>query len=413
MSWPGSYRSAAITGEDGKVVFEQKDIEVPEVLVDAGHQRRRLEVLPRHARHARSARRSVRKLVGRVVDTITALGRARAATSPPRRTRQAFHAELTHLLLRQKAAFNSPGLVQRRRRGAPAVLGLLHQLRRGLDGARSSRWPRPRACSSSTAPARAPTSPPIRSSQGAARGRRHRLRPGLLHEGLRRLRRRHQERRQDPPRGEDGHPQRRPPGHRWSSSAARSTRRRRPGRSSTPATTAASTARPTRSIFFQNSNNSVRVTDEFMKAVVDDREWHDPRGARRAMPWTPTGRATCCREISEAALAVRRPGPAVRHHHQRLAHLRRTRRASTRRNPCSEYMFLDDTACNLASLNLMHFRDVDGELRRRGVQARGGRDAHWRRRSSSASPSTPRSRSRRTATTTGRSAWATPTSARC
>ena len=52
--------------------------------------------------------RSVRQLVGRVVDTITALGPARAATSPPTTDRATFHAELTHLLLRQKMAFNSP-----------------------------------------------------------------------------------------------------------------------------------------------------------------------------------------------------------------------------------------------------------------------------------------------------------------
>ena len=58
-------------------------------------------------------------------------------------------------------------------------------------------------------------------------------------------------------------------------------------------------------------------------------------------------------------LGVRRPGPAVRRHDQRVAHLPRPGRINAS-NPCSEYMFLDDTACNLASLNLVRFLGRDG-----------------------------------------------------
>ena len=54
------------------------------------------------------------------------------------------------------------------------------------------------------------------------------------------------------------------------------------------------------------------------------------------------------RKMAEAAWICGDPGHPVRHHHQRLAHVARTRTGSTRRNPCSEYMFLNDTACNLA-----------------------------------------------------------------
>ena len=137
-------------------------------------------------------------------------------------------------------------------------------------------------------------------------------------------------RRQDAPRGEDGHPQRRPPGRRWSSSAARRTRRRRPGRSSTPATTARFNGGGAYdSVFFQNANNSVRVTDEFMKAVLDDATWQTTRVvARRASPTTFTAR-DLMQHDRRGGLAVRRPGHAVRHHHQRLAHLLEHGAAST------------------------------------------------------------------------------------
>ena len=70
-------------------------------------------------------------------------------------------------------------------------------------------------------------------------------------------------------------------------------------------------------------------------------------------------------------LEVRRPRRPVRHHHQRVAHLPAGGRISAA-NPCSEYMFLDNTACNLASLNLVKFVDAEtGDVRRRGLPPRG------------------------------------------
>ena len=67
------------------------------------------------------------------------------------------------------------------------------------------------------------------------------------------------------------------------------------------------------------------------------------------------------REIARSHASVRRSGHAVRHHHQSLAHLESTARINAS-NPCSEYMFLDDSACNLASLNLMKFVGPGGEF---------------------------------------------------
>ena len=104
LAW--EMRTASISGEDGKSVFEQKNIEVPKswsmlaTNVVASKYFRGTPGTP-------DRETSVRKLVSRVVDTLTAWGVEGGyfATTTDRDT---FHAELTHLLLRQKAAFNSP-----------------------------------------------------------------------------------------------------------------------------------------------------------------------------------------------------------------------------------------------------------------------------------------------------------------
>ena len=104
MAW--EYRTAGITGEDGKVVFEQKNIEVPKswsmlaTNVVASKYFRGTPGTPERET-------SVRKLVARVVDTLTRWGQE-GGYFTTETDRQTFHAELTHLLLRQKAAFNSP-----------------------------------------------------------------------------------------------------------------------------------------------------------------------------------------------------------------------------------------------------------------------------------------------------------------
>ncbi len=112
------------------------------------------------------------------------------------------------------------------------------------------------------------------------------------------------------------------------------------------------------SVSGQNSNNSVRVTDEFLRAVQDDSDWNlTYRGSNRI---ASTMKARDLWEkISYAAWACADPGiqfhTTVNDWHTCPAG--GDIRAS---NPCSEYMFLDDTACNLASLNLMQFREGDG-----------------------------------------------------
>jgi len=110
----------------------------------------------------------------------------------------------------------------------------------------------------------------------------------------------------------------------------------------------------------QNSNNSVRITDEFMKAYEDDGEWQTTLRTDGSVFETHKTRAIM-REIAEAAWACADPGvqfdTTINDWHTSAA----TDRINAS-NPCSEFMFLDDTACNLASLNLMKYRSEDGSF---------------------------------------------------
>jgi ribonucleoside-diphosphate reductase alpha chain len=105
----------------------------------------------------------------------------------------------------------------------------------------------------------------------------------------------------------------------------------------------------------QNSNNSVRVTDEFLKAVEDDTDWN--LTARLDGRTVKTVKARDLWEkIGHAAWASADPGIQF---HTTINDWHTCPKSGPIRasNPCSEYMFLDDTACNLASLNLLRFRD--------------------------------------------------------
>jgi ribonucleoside-diphosphate reductase alpha chain len=114
------------------------------------------------------------------------------------------------------------------------------------------------------------------------------------------------------------------------------------------------------SVFFQNSNNSVRVTDEFMRAVLDDGEWQT-RAVLTGETMETYKARDLMRMIAEATWVCGDPGlqfdTTVNDWHT----CPNTARINAS-NPCSEYMFLDDSACNLASINLMKFVDERGEL---------------------------------------------------
>jgi ribonucleoside-diphosphate reductase alpha chain len=116
-----------------------------------------------------------------------------------------------------------------------------------------------------------------------------------------------------------------------------------------------------KSIQYQNANNSVRVTDEFMRAVEEDGEWRLIARTTGKPIGEPIPARELMREIAEAAHRCADPGVQ----YDTTINQWHTSPNSGRinaSNPCSEYMHVDNSACNLASLNLMKFRRPDGTL---------------------------------------------------
>jgi ribonucleoside-diphosphate reductase alpha chain len=116
-----------------------------------------------------------------------------------------------------------------------------------------------------------------------------------------------------------------------------------------------------KSIQYQNANNSVRVTDEFMRAVEEDGEWRLLSRTTGEPVGEPLHARELMREIAEAAWRCADPGVQ----YDTTINQWHTSPNSGRinaSNPCSEYMHVDNSACNLASLNLMKFRRPDGTL---------------------------------------------------
>jgi ribonucleoside-diphosphate reductase alpha chain len=114
------------------------------------------------------------------------------------------------------------------------------------------------------------------------------------------------------------------------------------------------------SVFFQNANHSVRATDEFMRAVVEDREWQT-RYVLTGEPCETFKARDLMKAMAEAAWQCGDPGLQYDTTINDWHTCPNTGRINAS-NPCSEFVFLDDTACNLSSLNLAKFRREDGEF---------------------------------------------------
>jgi ribonucleoside-diphosphate reductase alpha chain len=115
------------------------------------------------------------------------------------------------------------------------------------------------------------------------------------------------------------------------------------------------------SIQYQNANNSVRVTDEFMLAVENDEDWHLTARTTGEPVGEPVRARELMRDIAEAAWRCADPGIQYDTTINQW-HTNPNTGPITASNPCSEYLSIDDSACNLASLNLMKFRRQDGTL---------------------------------------------------
>jgi ribonucleoside-diphosphate reductase alpha chain len=114
------------------------------------------------------------------------------------------------------------------------------------------------------------------------------------------------------------------------------------------------------SIFFQNANHSVRVTDDFMRAAAEDKDWWT-KNVLDGQPCEKLRARDLLFRIADSTWHCGDPGMQYDTTVNRWHTSKNTARINAS-NPCSEYMFLDDTACNLASLNLMKFVTSGGQF---------------------------------------------------
>ncbi len=343
-------RTASITGDGGKVFFEQKDVEVP-----AGWSQLATNVVVqkyfRGALGTPTRERSVRQLVGRVSTTITKWGEKAGYFKTPADAR-IFHDELTHLLVEQKMAFNSPvwfnvGVEAEPQCSACFINSVSDTMDSILSLAKTEgmlfKFGSGTGTNFST----------IRSSREALQGGGGASGPVSFMKGF------------DAFAGviKSGGKTRRaakmvvlnidhPDIVEYISCKA--TEERKAWALIDAGYDGSFNGEAYNSIFFQNSNNSVRVTDSFMEAVVHDRQWQTKAVTNGATVDTYKARELWT-QIAEAAHQCGDPGLQFDTTVNSWHTCPETDRINAS-NPCSEYMFLDDSACNLASLNLRKFQ---------------------------------------------------------
>jgi len=348
-------RDAVIGSEKGETVFEQKGVEIPKFWSQTATN----VVVSKYFRGhlgTPGRERSVRQLIGRVVDSMTGWGRE-GGYFASEADAQSFHAELTHILLHQYACFNSPvwfnvGIEEKPQCSAcfinsvedtmQSILGLartegmLFKFGSGTGSNLSTlRSSKERLAGGGTA------SGPVSFMKGfdafagviKSGGKTRRAAKMVILDAAHPdivdfVRSKEVEERKAWALIDAGYEG----GFNVSGGAYDS-------------------------VAYQNANHSVRVTDEFMEAVEADADW-TTRAVRGGQPMETMKARDLMRRIAEATWICGDPGmqydTTINDWHTC---------ASTARinasNPCSEYMFLDDTACNLASLNLMKFHDPE------------------------------------------------------
>jgi ribonucleoside-diphosphate reductase alpha chain len=355
-------RSAIIGSEKGEVVFEQRDVEIPKTW----SQQATNIVVSKYFRGqigTPGRERSVKQLIGRVVDTITAWGRAQKyfATEDDL---QAFSADLKHILVYQKAAFNSPvwfncGFEAHPQCSACFINSVQDTMDSILSLAKTEGMLFKYGSGTGT------NLSPIRSSKellaggGTASGpvsfmKGYDAFAGVIKSGgkTRRAAKMVILNAEHPDIVDFINCKVEEERKAWALIDAGYD-----GSFTGPAYS---------SVFFQNSNNSVRVTDDFMRAVLDDGEWE----TKTVMTGEVMDRYKArdlMRLIAEGTHVCGDPGMQFDTTINEWHTSPNTDRIYAS-NPCSEYMFLNDSACNLASINLMKFisngdpNKVDGEF---------------------------------------------------
>jgi ribonucleoside-diphosphate reductase alpha chain len=350
-------RDALITNERGEAVFEQRGVEVPK----SWSQTATNVVVSKYFRGQLGSpqrEHSVRQLIGRVADTITGWARTGGYFGTPVREEDAdtFHAELTHILLNQYACFNSPvwfnvGIEERPQCSAcfinavedtmQSILtlakteGMLFKYGSGT-GSNLSRLRSSREHLAGGGTASGPVSfmkgfdafAGVIKSGGKTRRAAKMVILDIDHPDIVDfIRCKEVEERKA-----------------WALIDA--------GFSSGFVTGGAYD-----SIAYQNANHSVRVSDEFMRAVLADGEWTTVARTTREPMGTYKAR-DLMRMIAESTWVCGDPGMQYDTTINEWHTCSVTDRINAS-NPCSEYMFLDDTACNLASINLLRFYEPD------------------------------------------------------
>ncbi len=349
-------RTAAIGNESGKLVFEQKDVEVPEFWSQLATN----VVVSKYFRgHVGTPERetSVRQLIDRVVNSITAWAETQHyfATDEDLKT---FSAELTHLLVHQKMAFNSPvwfnvGIEKKPQCSACFINSVQDTMSSIMDLAKTEAMLFKFGSGAGSNLSTIRSSKEKMTGGGTASGpvsfmKGYDAFAGVVKSGGK------TRRAAKMVILNAGHPDI------IDFIDSKLNEEKKAWALIEAGYDPSFTGEAYGSVYFQNANHSVRVTDEFMNAVVADGDWQTHNVTDGALAGTYKAK-DIFRKMAEAAHVCGDPGiqydTTINDWHTS---------ANTDRihasNPCSEYMFLNDTACNLASLNLMKFVGADGEF---------------------------------------------------
>ncbi len=349
-------RSAVIGNEKGKVVFEQRDVEIPKSwsqqatnIVVSKYFRGQLGTSERES--------SVRQLIGRVVDTITRWGREMAYFANDDAL-EAFSHELKHLLVYQKAAFNSPvwfncGFEKAPQCSACFINSVQDTMDSILTLARTEGMLFKFGSGTGSNLSAIRSSRELLAGGGTASGpvsfmKGYDAFAGVIKSGgkTRRAAKMVILNAEHPDIVEFINCKVEEEKKAWALIDA--------------GYDGSFTGVAYGSVFFQNSNNSVRVPDDFMRAVLDDGEWKT-KAVRDGEVLDTYKARDLMRQIAQGTWVCGDPGMQFDTTVNDWHTCPNTDRINAS-NPCSEYMFLDDSACNLASINLMKFVKNDGEL---------------------------------------------------
>ncbi|HEY3302224.1 MAG TPA: vitamin B12-dependent ribonucleotide reductase [Candidatus Binatia bacterium] len=347
-------RSATILNEKGKVVFEQANVEIPKFWSQMATN----VVVSKYFRGPLGSpqrEQSVRQLIGRVVNTVTAWGKADGyfATDDDAET---FADELTHILVQQKACFNSPvwfncGIEEKPQCSACFILSVDDTMESILDWYRKEGIIFKGGSGSGVNLSRIRSAKEQLAGGGTASGPVSFMKAadasaGVIKSGgkTRRAAKMVILNADHPDIEEFIKCKVEEEKKAWALIEA--------GYDSSLDGPAYG------SVFFQNANNSVRVTDDFMRAVLEDREWKT-RFVKNGETCDTYKARDLLRMIAEGTYLCGDPGMQFDTTINDWHTCSNTGRINAS-NPCSEYMHLDNSACNLASLNLLKFLRDDG-----------------------------------------------------